>query len=75
MEGAFGDAFACGGLGASMLDRIGAFAYKISRGSGRPSCINECDIGVGAEAEEVLLARARSSIAEQPGLGAVRLDP
>jgi hypothetical protein len=33
------------------------------------------DIGVGAEAEEVLLARARSSIAEQLGFGAVRLDP
>jgi hypothetical protein len=28
MEGAFGRAFASGGLGPAMFDRIGAFAYK-----------------------------------------------
>lgn len=56
-------------------DRIDAFAYKIACGSGRPSCINECDIGVGAETEEVLLARAWPSLAEQPCLCTPRLDP
>ena len=74
MKGAFGRAFAAGGFGPAMLDRIDAFAYKTACGSGRPSRIGECDIGVGTEAEEVLLARTQPSIAEQSGFAPVRPD-
>src|SRR5260370_21587704 len=75
MECAFGDAFAGGRLGPAMLERIGGLAHEVARGSSRPSSFNEGDVGVGTEAEEVLLACAGAPIAEQPRLGAVRLDP
>jgi hypothetical protein len=57
----------------SIGDRSARWRTRCNPAAGK-GC-GERDIGVGAEAVEVSPARARSAIAEQPGFGAVRLNP